>query len=250
MADMSAIEKMIGEMTDEEIAAVLGGMTAKPTDQKPAEAPAPTPAPSVYRVRMPDGTEIQAGSQEELNSIMASHRPEPPAAPPQAPAQAFDAKKYHEMLINDPMKAAEYLDTSRNGFATGQVLPLLLATVGQMTQKIQELESRGFTADRAELREPANRAAIDRIIRERQWQPSYQTMQDAFDIASARGLIKKADEPTPTPQTSQFVPPRVPRGSGRETNDATILARAAQLTDEQLDELMIQSGMVSHRHLS
>jgi hypothetical protein len=258
MADLTVVEKMISEMSDDEIVTLLGKMNAEGKGHEDGKStvsdpPVPAPQPS-FRVRLADGTEIQAGSQEEVDAILASQRrvDEPAPATPARPE--FDSKKYHELLINDPLKAQEYMELARTGFPLAQAMPLILAAMGQMTQKLQEIESRGFTADRDELRDPANKAAVDRIMRERGWQPSYQSMQDAFDIASARGMIKKGETQAKTDsapqQPAQFQPPRVSRGVGREVSDDAILSQALQLTDEQLEALMLQSGQVSRRHLS
>lgn len=256
MADNTLMEKMINEMSDEEIAAMLGKLTRGEKEPEP-EKEAPAAAPQGFTVRLPDGTEVQTGSREEAEALLASSRraeePEPSHAAPAARPE-FNAKKYHELLVNDPVKAAEYLELSRTGFPVSQALPLMLATIGQLTAKVTELETRGFVAGRSELSDPGNKAVVEKIVRERGWQPSHQSMQDAFDIASARGLIKtaKADEETPAaqPAARPFVPPRVPRGGGKEVTESAILQQAGQLNDDQLEALMIQSGLIRQRHLT
>ena len=244
-------------MTDEQLKQVLD--TVKAAEQGGETETKEPKEPEPVSVTLSDGTKIEAGSQEELNRLLAAkleeHRSEPQKQePPKEPTKAkpeWNMEEFTKKFLNDPREGIDYLETARYGFPVSQMVPLLVAGLAAQAKKLQELETQRFLDTTPEYEaSPENRQAIERVMRERGWQPSYQTLRDAFDIARARGLVKTKEEKKEQ-ENPKFVPPRV-SSAGKEGQPASdeLLAKAYGMPLEQLEEMLLQAGVIKSRRAS
>lgn len=259
---MVDLNKPIEEMTDDELLEVIKSVKAVEKDGDGGEGKKPSSDP--IRVTLSDGSIVEGSSHEEVNKLLLAKleeyrgeeggetKPDTPPAPPTKPAWDYD--KFAKTFVKDPREALDYLDTAELGFPARKVLPLILATVGQLTQKVQEMETQRFlTANEDYEPSPENRKAIEKIMQERGWQPGYQTLQDAYDIAKSRGLVKtkakEGDEGSGEPPRRSFIPPRTrTRTKEPEPTDADLIAAAEGMDLDKLEELLLKGGVLKTRH--
>jgi len=238
-------------MTDEELKTILDEV--KKVEGQPVE-----PESKKVSVKLSDGSVIEAGSQEELNRLLAAKldeyraEPEPKPEPQGNKPPEWSMEDFTKKFLKDPREGIEYLETVKYGFPVSNMIPLLVAGMASQAKKLQELEAQRFIDTNTEYNPSVeNRRVIENIMRERNWQPSYQTMQDAFDIARARGLVKTKEPLVKKEEERPFVPPRV-NSSGAENRGANeeLVTKAYGLPIEQLEELLIQSGVLKSRRMS
>ena len=211
------------------------------------------------KVQLGNGEVIEADSPEALNQILAArlseHRetetidPEPTNPQgTQALPKKFDYKKFEKTFVEDPVAGLDYADEVRFGAPLKQVLPQLGMLVGTLAKKVQELETQQFL-DTTPDYEPTvqNRKAIEQVMSERGWQPSRQTLEDAFAIASAKGLIKSSESKgrKSEPESEQFIPPRTKGSFEQRQPDDELRAAIDGASDEKIFEWAKQFGIVS-----
>lgn len=216
----------------------------------------PTETPK-EKVRFTLGNEtIEADTVEEANRIAqekyaeairaASVRPDPqPTAPVGAvPAkEKFNMKTFTDTFVENPDAGLDYLDMTKYGMSTRQAVPQMLGALLALGAKVQELEAASFAP-----KENVERQAVEQVMKERGWQPSRQSYEDALLIAKGRGLVKdKESKPTVVemPQTQTFIPPRTPRGTSEESLDLSteeLLVAAQSMPLDKLEDLLRRSG--------
>jgi len=248
MADM---EKSINELSDDELKALLDRMSTGKEEPEVKKT-----APEKLKVTLSDGSVIEGDNQEDLNRQLSARLEEarnqsapPPPAAPQPGKPEWNYEEFTKKFLKDPREGLDYLDVAENGYSTRKAVPALLQIVSALAKKTQELETQRFLDQNDEYTpNQQNRAALEKIITERGWQPGYQSYQDAFDIAKSRGIIhaKKSEEPEPEPQSRSFVPPRV-RSKAQETTSEDFFRATDKLSDEKLEDLLIDAGMIKSR---
>ncbi len=226
--------------------------------------------PAKQTVTLADGSTIEADSSEELNKLLTAKLQEyrnaevtpptvqtPPPGLTKAEKVAWDYKTFQNTYLDDPRNGQDYMETARFGQPVTPLIPAILQAVIAQQQKIQELEQQRFL-DTTEGYVPnaANKATIDKIIAERGWQPSYQSYQDAFDIAARRGLVQvKASERDSEPETRRETPRTQgipPRGNSRSRTNggpqtAEALTQAAwDMPMDKLQNVLRDAGYLKH----
>ncbi len=239
------------KMTDEELLEVLTkvkeieGEGKKPDETKP---------PEKVSVTLSDGTKIEADNQQELNRLLQAKleeyraEPEPEHKPAETPAKPeFDFKEYEKRFLKDPRKAQEYMEITQYGMPVTNMIPFLVAGIAQMAKKVEELEAYRFVSETEGYEaSPEARRAIEQVMRERNWRPSYETLQDAYLIAKGRGLIEAKE---PKTEKKPYVPPRV-SGAGSEPSQDQIneiTARGYEMPMEDLEKLLVKAGVIRGR---
>jgi len=226
-------------LSDEQILALLREAEAgtKPTESAPK-----------LRVSLPDGSFLEAADQDEMSKLVQAKLAEAARgrvvempkreAPPQNPAAppSWDMKTFVEKFTEDPDAGLEYMEMAKYGMPIRKVVPQMAALLGAMGQKIQELETNSFAPQDAGERE-----AVQKVMQERNWQPSRQSFQDALLIAKAQGLVKQPEakqELPPRNERGQFIPPRVPRTTGGGDSEEQALQDAIRAANTMpLDKL-------------
>jgi hypothetical protein len=212
-------------------------------------------------VSLGDNEVIEADSYEEANKLLVAKlsearggRREAPVEEPKPAVSAekpsWDFDKFAKQFVQDPDGALDYMDTVKVGAPVRKLIPPLMMLVQQMAKKVQELEVQNFVRNSDYEPSPENRKAVQAIIEERGWEPNARSLQDAYDIAKGRGLIKSKEKEEPVRQQAreEFVPPRV-RGNATPVPDQ-IDAIAQDLPIEKLEELLLRGGIISHRRFS
>ena len=219
----------------------------KNEDEKPAEPPKP---PEKVSVTLSDGSVLEAANHEELNRLLLAKLTEYRQAEeptPQEPEKVeFNFKTFEEKFLKDPREAQEYMEITQYGMPVTKMVPFLIAGLAQTARRLQELEAYRFVSETEGYKaSPQNRAVIEQIMRERGWQPSYQTLQDAYLIAKGRGLID--EKPPETKPTTPYTPPRV-GGAGSEPSADSVRElreRAYEASLEELENFLIKAGALS-----
>jgi hypothetical protein len=228
-------------LNDEQILALVREVSKEGGEEKPKSEP--------LRVTLGDGSILEAATQEDLNkaiqakfeeAVRSSRREEPAKDPAtgQAPAPKWDMDTFVKKFTTDPREGMEYYEVSNYGMPVGRAVPQMLAGMVALAQKVQELEATNYAPKVDE-----ERRAVEQVMRERNWQPSRQSFQDALLIAQGSGLLKSKEESRTEP-TQTFIPPRVPRVSTEEpgTNDAEVLRAAETMELEQLHDILVRAG--------
>jgi hypothetical protein len=166
------------------------------------------------------------------------------------PKPAWDFDKFAKQFVQDPDGALDYMDTAKLGAPVRKLVPMLAAVVQQLGKKVQELEVQNFVKSSDYEPSAENRKAIQGIIEERGWEPNARSLQDAYDIAKGRGLIKAKTETKEERQETrqEFVPPRV-RGNATTVPDQ-IDSYANDMPIEKLEELLLRGGILANRRFS
>lgn len=210
--------------------------------------------PPAFKVTLGDGSVLEADSQDNLNkaiqakledAIRSSRTENAPVQTPTAPGPAkpeWNMETFVKKFTTDPREGMEYYEVANYGMPVGKAVPQMLAGMLAMAQELQELKTAQFAPQ-----VPEERKAVEQIMRERNWQPSRQSFQDAADIARARGLFKAKEEEPQVPKT--FIPPRVNRSAEDPNADAEILRNVDRLTDEQIEDLLVKAGHLKTRRL-
>lgn len=213
------------------------------------------------RVQLINGEVVEGDSPEEVNQILAQRlaavqnapvedEPEPQVTTSQAPKlPKFDQKKFEKTFVEDSLAGQEYLETAQYGMPLKQLLAQMAGALGNSLKKLQELEAQQFIDTNPDYEPSAdNRKAIERVMQERGWQTSRQTLEDAFAIAQAKGLIKaKNDNSGGTKQQKEepWIPPRGNRASEETSAELDLLSKLDSMTDEQVHQLAVRAGIVT-----
>jgi hypothetical protein len=230
------VDTAINNMTDEELDALIAEL-ARGGGEKKEETPAEPVAPAA----MPTAEAIAAQVAAQMPKAPEPTAPQQVNAPP-----AFDQKKYAELFINDAGAAQEYLETVTYGMPLKKMLPGLLQVVAAQNTQLAELNTYRAAASVPDYAK--HKTVVDQLVKERGWQPSPQSYQDALDIARSRNMLPVEDAP-PVAPTRSNAPPRLPAsrsGGGDKTTLDSMIANARNLTDEQLDELAFKAGIIKH----
>ena len=216
------------------------------------------------KVQTINGEVLKADSVEELNQLLVQklaaaqrvveEEPEPVnnnvnQNQPRLPK--FDYKKFEETFVKDPVAGQEYLETTQYGAPLKTLLPQIGGAVGALMKKVQELEAQQFIDQNPDY-EPSveNRKAIERVMTERGWQPSRQTLEDAFAIAAAKGQIKGKSTIKGQKEevdNEQFIPPRGRSAADISNGDQELLNNLNNLSDEKIFELANKAGIGPRR---
>jgi hypothetical protein len=240
-------------LTDEQLLALINGVKANGDGKQETK--------KKVRVQLIGGEVVEGDSAEEVNQILAqrlaaasTHQEEveePPQSnnnPNQPRLPKFDYKTFEKKFVEDPIAGQEYLEITQYGVPLKTLITQMAGALGTSMKKLQELETQTFI-DTTEGYEPSveNRKAIQKVMDERGWQTSRQTLEDAFAIASAKGMIQTKDAKKSTRKAEpedQFIPPRT-RHSSEETNaEFELMNQLGNLTDQQIHDLAVKAGIV------
>lgn len=243
-------------MTDEQLFALMQKMQQQEGEGTAVTPPAPKPEP--LRYQLTDGSVVEAPNAEEMNKALLARlqaqQPEPPEPTQTTPQiqptpETYDHEKFAKLLTKDAREGLDYVDKVQFGMPVRQLVPILVAGMAQLTQRLQKAETQQFIDANPEYQGgPETRRAIETIMQERHWQPTRETLQDAYDIARGRGLVKaKKEEPKPETTTPAFIPPRPPsRGNATdEPSTQDIIRQANDMPFEKLHDLLVEAGVLS-----
>jgi hypothetical protein len=233
---IQALLANLENMNDEEMAAALAQLNAPEGQEEQKQTPPPAQPVSVT---MPDGTRLTANSPEELNSLIQAHRPAEPE-PQRSPQEKrkFDMKQYSELFLKNPGEAQDYLDETRFGAPTSQLIPQMGAVMGVMAQRLAQLENAQYEA---KIGDASERKVVDGLLKEYGWNQNQQNRDAAYELAKARGLVGAKADSKPEPKT--FIPPRTGGGSPDPSTDFSSASNS--LSDKQIEELLMRSGHIT-----
>lgn len=243
--------KVLDGLTDEQLMELINAAGDKKNEKKKV------------RVQLMNGEVVEGDTPEEVNQILAQRlaavqnqpeeveEPSQPSntAPNQPKLPKFDYKKFEKTFVEDPVAGLDYADTVRFGMPLSQLIPQLAQVLGVQNKKLQELEAQQFIDTNPEYEPSAeNRKAIEKVMTERGWQTSRQTLEDAFAIAQSKGLIKSKDDNrrvTKQQIDEPFIPPRTTNRAEETNAEFELMNKLGQMTDEQITNLARQAGIIS-----
>ena len=249
------IKEQLAKLSDEDLAQLHTMLndgeqqqTATPTNAQGRDG-------ENYQYRLPDGEVINGSDPVDLAKKVEEYYRRKATPPAQQPApsspapqrQPWDYKKFTELFIQDPRQGLEYLEEAHYGFKTAQVVPALAQVVQTLAAELQQVKEQTKTSYFSTLPEE-ERAAVQSILQERGWQLTPQAVQDARDIARARGLVQPKQE---AQQPQQFVPPRTPRtGPKPPASPEELIARAYDMPLDKLEKFLLENGVITKSAVS
>lgn len=246
------LEKLQNEgadaLTPEEITFLLGDGEGEGNNNNTQPPPNQT-----VTARLPDGTVLEAANHEELARLLeARMEAKPQPTQPQNQNQtrpSWDVETFKRKFIEDPTEGLGYLEESKHGFRTADVIKALMPVLKNMNDRLEATEAQHFI-DTTEDYEPsdANKEVLNRIISQKGWAKNAETMKDAWAIAKDRGMVK-VETPQEKPKERK-APPRITSDSGSQSDaNADLMARANSMPLDKLEELLINAGMLTQsRH--
>ena len=187
----------------------------------------------VYRQEKTAREELQARVSGLETQI--SQRKEPPV-------NGFDKDKYYQLLQNDPLAAANYVDQSR--FQVSDPV----AYISEINEKVTRFEGQavtaGFLANHQEFPqgEESAKAMTQRMIQLRnQGHPfGVDTMELAWNQLQQEGAIKPVETQV---ETQEETMPPSPGGTGGVISEAE-MKKAESMTDAELQTYLKSKGML------
>jgi len=246
------IKEELAKLSDEELAQLQTMLSDGEQQQQTAT---PTNAQGRdgenYQYRLPDGEVINgsdpvdlAKKVEEYYRRQATPQTTPQPSAPPVQRQPWDYKKFTELFVQDPRQGLEYLEEAHYGFKTAQVVPALAQVVQTLAAELQQVKEQTKTSYFSTLPEE-ERSAVQAILQERGWQLTPQAVQDARDIARARGLVQ------PKAEQQQFVPPRTPRtGPKPPLSPEELIAKAYDMPLDKLEKFLLENGVITKSAVS
>lgn len=235
--EIAALVARLDSMSEEEMAAELARLSAG--SPPPEEKQAPPPPAQQVEWTMSDGTVIKAGSAAELAQLVQSHQPRPAEPRQQADKPDFDYKLYTEKFLKDPRDAQRYMEKSQYGVSMDELIPQMGVAMQAMARQLQDLQEKSF---QSQISDAGQRRIVDDLSKQ------LGVNRDlAFELAQSRGLLEKPEEKA-SKSGKPFVPPRMSSSQGQQQQDEPNLYGAANaLSDENLQELMLQKGLITKR---
>lgn len=265
MADKPVVEKPIDEQRQEFIATMEKeqAAAAKPAETPAADAPVVEEPPKpAFRFEASDGTVYEADSDKALfekvtkalNDTKAAVKVRErekrelinaaeaqPAEPPAA--EAYDKKRYYELMDQDPALAADYLDRYRYGVENPREVFGRVAQ-DRIAQRVG-MEFYAKVTEYAQIETPAlNKMLFDRMEEQGRAKTSPDLMALTYYELKNEGKIPKAAPTRRKAEVPPDAPPESPTGGGGgQPSGEPTYAQMMNMKKEELAEHMRKNGI-------
>jgi hypothetical protein len=157
-------------------------------------------APQKATVRLPNGQSV-TGTPQEIEAAFSNYAQSQSAPQPQPQVQnqattqpaktEWNYDTFVDKFKNDPREGLSYYNQAQYGFDPGQAVQNLYGAALEMYKEVQRLQAAEVRRQFPALNKQENYAAVEKVMKANNWQPSSQSLEQAYYMAKGQGLIKE-----------------------------------------------------------